>query len=117
MPRKKNVLPSYLLHKVRGREPQTRVRIDGRDYLLGRYGSEESRIKYGKLISQAAGGVSVDPLAKNHNDADSGLSVAELLLAFKRHADAYYSKDGKKTAEVDCFNSASGASNIATSST
>ena len=112
--RKKNVLPSYLLHKASG---QARVRINGREHLLGPYGSEERRIKYGKLNSQAAGGVSVDPLAKNHNDADSGLSVAELLLAFKRHADAYYSKDGKKTAEVDCFNSASGVSNIATSST
>ena len=103
MPRKKNVLPSYLLHKMSG---QARVRINGRDHLLGPFGSEESRVKYGKLISQAAGGLSVDPLAKNHNTADSGLSVAELLLAFKRHADGYYCKDGKKTAEVDCFKSA-----------
>ena len=103
MARKKNNVPSYLLHAQSG---QARVRINGREYLLGRFGSEESRVRYGKIISQAAGGLSVDPLGKNHNDADSGLSVAELLLAFKRHADAYYSKDGKKTAEVDCFKSA-----------
>ena len=106
MPRKKNVLPSYLLHRQSG---QARTRINGREYLLGHYGSEESRIKYGKLISQVAGGLCVDPLGKSHN-ADSGLSVAELLLAFKRHADTYYSKAGKKTAEVDCFNSARHAS-------
>ena len=101
MPRKKNVLPSYLLHQARGREPQARVRIEGRDYLLGRYGSEESRIRYGQIISQVAGGVSVDPLAKNRNEADSGLAVAELLLAFKLHCDSYY-----KTAERDVFNGA-----------
>ena len=109
MPRQKNAIPSYLLHKKSG---QARVRIDGRDYLLGPYGSEESRIKYGTLISQSVGGLSVDPLAnrgtvpRNESDSDSGLSVAELLLAFKRHADTYYAKDGKPTAEVDCLNSA-----------
>ncbi len=32
--------------------------------------------------------------------------MAELLLAFKRHADVYYVVDGQPTAEVDCFNSA-----------
>ena len=108
MPRQKNAIPSYLLHTKSG---QARVRINGRDHLLGPYGSEESRIKYGRLISQAAGGLSVDPLANRgtvprNAEADSGLSVAELLLAFKRHADGYYTKDGKPTAEVDCFNSA-----------
>ncbi len=134
MPRQKNAIPSYLLHKVSGRESQARVRINGRDHLLGPYGSEESRIKYGKLISQAAGGLSVDPLAaptrsnrgtvhetnsttglggstkrtRFHDlqQVEAGLSVAELLLAFKRHADAYYTKNGKKTAEIDCLNSA-----------
>ena len=45
MPRKKNVLPSYLLHKSSG---QARVRIDGRDHLR----SEESRGRYGQIISQ-----------------------------------------------------------------
>ena len=102
MARKKNNVPSYLLHAQSG---QARVRINGREYLLGRFGSEESRVRYGKLVSEACS-LSVDPLGKNHNDAESGLSVAELLLAFMRHAGSYYSKDGKKTAEVDCFNSA-----------
>ena len=111
MPRQKNAIPSYLLYKVAGREAQARVRIDGKDILLGPYGSEESCIKYGTLISQAAGGLSVDPLANRvtnrvTDSGDTGLLVAELLLAFKRHADVYYSKDGKKTAEVDCLNSA-----------
>ena len=96
MPRQKNAIPSYLIHKASG---QARVRINGRDHLLGRYGSEESRIKYGKLISQSAGGLSVDPLTTNTAD-DSGLSVAELLLAFNRHAETYY----QRKAESDAFN-------------
>ncbi len=113
MARKKNVLPSYLLHSSSG---QARVRIDGRDHLLGPFGSDESRIKYAALVAQVAGGLSVDPLGgggsnrgilpRNESESDPGPSVAELLLAFKRHADAYYTKNGKPTAEVDCFNSA-----------
>ena len=96
MARKRNVLPSYLLHKASG---QARVRINGRDHLLGPFGSEESRVKYGQLISQFAGGLSVDPLITKSCPADSGLSVAELLLAFKNHADSYH-----QTAERDAFN-------------
>ncbi len=114
MARKTNLIPSYLLHKKSG---QARVRINGREHLLGAYGSEESRVRFGKLISQVVGGLSVDPLAGSNrgmlhetnstkSPSDSGLSVAELLLAFMRHADAYYIKYGKKTDEVACFKSA-----------
>jgi hypothetical protein len=39
--RKPNVFPSYLLHKQSG---QARIRIGGKEFLLGEYGSEESRI-------------------------------------------------------------------------
>lgn len=119
MARKKNVLPSYLLHKASG---QARVRIDGRDFLLGPYGSDESRVRYGELVAKFVSGISVDPLANRGTgstkqaDADSGVSVAELLLAFKRHADSYYTKDGKQTAEVDCFNSASHVPTVLVSS-
>jgi len=109
MPRPRNALPTYLLHKKSG---QARVRWEGRDYLLGPYGSDESRIRYGELIAKFASGVPVDPAANRGANStkpvadDLGISVAELLLAFKRHAESYYSKDGKPTAEVDCFNSA-----------
>ena len=107
MARKPNVLPSYLLHAQSG---QARVRIDGRDFVLGPYGSDESRIRHAELVSQSAAGLSVDPLGNRgripRNAADTGPSLAELLLAFKRHADGYYVVDGKPTAEVDCFNSA-----------
>jgi hypothetical protein len=40
MARRKVFIHSYLLHKPTGR---TRVRINGQDFYLGPYGSEESR--------------------------------------------------------------------------
>ena len=60
MARKPNVFPSYLLHKPTG---QARVRIDGKDHYLGPYGSDESRIAYGKLIAQIGSGNPIDPIA------------------------------------------------------
>jgi hypothetical protein len=78
MARKANVLPSYLLHTQSG---QARVRISGRDYLLGLYGSESSRIAYGELIAKFAGGIPIDPIliatARRHF-ADNALAIAML---------------------------------------
>jgi hypothetical protein len=97
MARKPNVFPSYLLHKQSG---QARVRIDGKDFLLGEFGSEESRIRYGELIAKHAGGVQIDPFTKpkrgssSTNEPEAGLTINELVLAFMRHADAHYVKNG-----------------------
>lgn len=94
-------VPSYLLHKPTG---QARCRIDGHDFYLGQYGSEESRIKYGELVAKHAGGVPIDPLKPSKAEAeDTGLTVAELLNAFLKHCNKYYCKGGKPTAEVDCI--------------
>jgi len=109
MSRKPNVFPSYLLHKQSG---QARVRIHGKDYLLGEYGSEASRILYGQLIAKHAGGVQIDPvvdskrgrLPRNESD-DPGPSVGELCLVFLRHAETLYVKNGKQTSEVDILKS------------
>lgn len=99
LPKKK--LPSYLLHKPTG---QARVRINGRGYYLGPFGSDQSRVRYGETIAQTAGGVPIDPLAKT--GADDPASVAVLCLAFLDHAKQHYSKNGRTTAEYDCFKSA-----------
>ncbi|MEZ6033550.1 MAG: hypothetical protein R3C17_10690 [Planctomycetaceae bacterium] len=109
MARKANVFPSYLLHKQSG---QARVRINGRDILLGPYGSEESRIAYGQLIAKAAGAIPIDPVAsskrgripRNESD-DPGPSVGELCLVFLRHATGHYVKNGKETSEVSLIKS------------
>jgi integrase len=109
MARKPNVFPSYLLHKQSG---QARVRIGGKDYLLGEYGSEKSRIRYGELIAKHAGGIPIDPFAGSNRGSipqsqpDAGLTINELVLAFMRHADGHYVKNGKPTSEIHCLKSA-----------
>ena len=110
MPRKKNVLPSYLLHKMSG---QARVRLGGKEHLLGPFGSEQSRIRYGKLIAKFAAGIQVDPLADSNrgtfrgtdNDAP-GTSIAELIVAFLKHAEQHCVKKGEPTSEQHCIRSA-----------
>lgn len=101
MARKPNVFPSYLLHKQSG---QARVRIDGKDFLLGGFGSEESRIRYGELIAKHAGGVPIDPFTKPKRGR-AGLTINELVLAFMRHAHTHYVKNGKPASEIHCLKS------------
>ncbi len=109
MARKANVFPSYLLHRQSG---QARVRISGRDYLLGPYGSESSRIAYGELIAKFAGGIPIDPISDSkrgrlprNESNDPGPSVAELCLTFLHHATSHYVKNGNETSEVSVIKS------------
>ena len=109
MARKANLFPSYLLHQPTG---QARVRIAGRDHYLGEYGSEASRIAYGQLVANLAGGVQVDPFVNVKRgstttiEPEAGLTINELVLAFLRHADSHYVKNGKPTSEIHCLKSA-----------
>ena len=64
MPRQRNVIPAYLLHRPTG---NARVRIDGHDHYLGKYGSDESHRKYGELISRHCAGLPIDPHATPAN--------------------------------------------------
>jgi integrase len=105
MPRRPNPVPAYTLHKPSG---NARVRIDGRDFYLGAFGSEESRRKYGELLARHSAGPPatrpVDPLAPSGGD-DPGPSVAEVALAFTRHAEQHYRKRGRLTSEVAAYRS------------
>lgn len=106
MPRKKNVNPTYLLHT----SGQARVRIDGKDHLLGLYGSDDSRRRYGELVARLASGQTpVDPfrgtLPRNGTEADPGPTVNEIALSFMRHAELHYIKNGKPTSEIPCYRS------------
>ena len=111
MARPKQALPSYQLHKSTG---QARTYIDGHDYYLGEYGSDESRVRYGNLIARVASGQTpVDPMAMpkvgsttDKPEADPGPSVDELCISFWRHAEKHYVKNGKPTSEVHCYRSA-----------
>ena len=109
MARTKDLVPSYLLHRSSG---QARVRIDGHDFLLGPYASEESRVRYGQLIGRHSSGLTpIDPMAASNRgttstiEDDPGPSVAEIILAFRSHADRHSIKNGEPTSEVHCFRS------------
>ena len=77
MPRPKKWPPT-----VRTRKGRESVRIDGRDYSLGAAGSEEARAAYVRIISLVSAGT-----LRTHED---GLTVAEAVNAFRKHAERRY---------------------------
>lgn len=102
MPRPRNAVPQYLLHKPSGK---ARCRIDGRDYYLGEFGSEESRQAYAELIRKHFSGTLSAGFCPAPADA-CGVSIAELVLQYLRHAEGFYQKNGKPTSELDLIRSA-----------
>lgn len=75
-------LPSYRRHK----SGQARVTIAGRDFYLGEYGSPESKRAYNRIVAEF--------LASNRSKLfgvdESRISVAQLLVAYLKHAKGYY---------------------------
>jgi integrase len=83
MPKLRYSVPKYCRHKPSG---QARVYINGKDHLLGPYGSEESRQKYKRLISQ---------YLDRREDREAGLTVSQVCAHFWRHAKRRYGSKGK----------------------
>ena len=96
-------VPTYGHHKPTG---QARCYVNGKSFYLGKYGSEESRILYGEIVAKVVSGRIVDPFVTKSADPASGLTVNELVLAFMRHADGHYVKNGKPTSEIHCLRAA-----------
>jgi site-specific recombinase XerD len=87
--------PSYCHHKASG---QAVVRIDGKDYYLGKHDSPESRAEYDRLMSEWLGN---GRRLAAPTTADS-LTVAELLLSYWRWAEQNYrTADGNPSPELD----------------
>lgn len=107
MPRRPNPVPAYRLHKPSGQAVVTVRGPDGtrRDLYLGRFNSPESKAEYARLVAElqtapAAGQVAPGP-------APHRPTVNEVLLAFLKHADAYYRHpDGSPTKEPTSFREA-----------
>jgi integrase len=98
MPRT-NRPPSYRLHKARNLAVVT---LDGKDHYLGPYGSPESHEKYARLIAEwRAHRRHLLPTTAAGPSANPFLSVGELVLAYWRHVEGYYVKDGRPTSEQD----------------
>ena len=88
MSRRPDPVPKYLYHS----SGQARVRLRDssgrrRDYLLGPYGSPESQAEYERVLALVRIGRTpwTDSVAPG-----AGLTVAELLLRYKRFVESYY---------------------------
>jgi integrase len=77
---------------------QARVRINGRDFYLGPYGSAEAEEKYRRLIAEwlSTDRTPAPPTAPPQHS----LTINELVLAYWRHAEVWYRKGGKPTPEL-----------------
>lgn len=94
--------PSYRLHKGSG---QARVRLNGDEIYLGVFGSAESKQRYSVLVAEYLSGA-IHGKDGEVLKSNAGLTVTEIALAFLKHAQRYYVKNGSPTAEVDCIKSA-----------
>ncbi len=92
-------LPTYGHHKPTG---QARIYVNGKSVYLGKFGSEE--IRYGEIVGKLLSGQPIDPFASQQDPkAEAGLTVNELTLAYLRHAEVHYVKNGKQTSEIHCL--------------
>jgi len=82
--------PSFRNHKPSG---QAVVTLDGRDFYLGRFGTDASRGEYDRLIAEWLTNGRRLPASAYAEGGD--LSVNEMLLAYLGHVDAYYVKNSK----------------------
>lgn len=88
MPKLSNSVPKYRKHRGSG---QAVVTLGGRDYYLGPHNTKVSKHQYDRLIAEwLASGRS-----PSFGATESELSVAELLVAFLRHAKGYYGEAPK----------------------
>jgi integrase len=82
------------------------VRIDGRDFYLGKYGSPESWEKYHRLLAERyARGPGAAPRAGGSQAEPDCLTITELCVRYYRHAEGYYVKNGKHTTQLGLIKS------------
>lgn len=85
-------VPKLCKHRATG---QAVVRLNGKDFYLGRYGSAAAKAEYDRRITEwLANG-------RQLSNSEDGLSVSELILVYIRHAATYYGKAGASTSEYD----------------
>ncbi len=83
--------PTYQIHKRSGRAFTT---VDHRQIQLGEANSPESRAAFDRLLSEwyANGRRMPQEASRSPDAADGGTTVADVLLAFQAHAEAYYTR-------------------------
>jgi len=80
-------IPGYRHHKPTG---QAVVTLDGKDCYLGKHGSPKSHKKYAALLSEWQAKQTAAPV---------NVTVRQLTVLYRRHAEKHYFKNGKPTSE------------------
>ncbi len=88
-------IPSYRRHHT----GQAAVRLNGKDYYLGAYGTAASRQAYDRLINEYLANGRQVPAGED----DSVITVVDLIAAFWTHANGWYVKNGKPTDELAAY--------------
>jgi integrase len=98
MPRRPRI-PGYRRHS----SGQARVTLNGKDYLLGPYGSAESKEAYRGLIAEW-----IERPTQPQQEADDPepLSVNDVILAYWQYAAAYYGFDRGHRRDAYCLKDA-----------
>lgn len=87
-------LPKYRKHRASG---QAIVTLGGRDFYLGPHGTKSSKLEYDRLVAEWLGrGRVIQP-------DECGATVAQVIVAYVKHAKRYYRKSGKETREAGCI--------------
>jgi len=100
MPKQKHA-PKYRHYKPKNLGV---VRIQGRDFYLGRYDSPESWEKYHRLIAEHIATNGNHPV--QGQPSPKGLTVDSVLLRYWTYAESYYQRDGEATKELVCMRDA-----------
>lgn len=90
MPRLTISVPKYRLHRASG---QAVVTLNGRDFYLGKYNSQESKTAYNRLIAEWQMNGRQHPASRRSNS----LTIDELILAYLEHVNSYYVKNNQPT--------------------
>lgn len=98
MPKLKNKLPNYRLHKASG---QAVVTLNGRDVYLGRHNSPESQAEYKRAVQEWLANPTHRQLRSEVTPpVRSDLTINELFLGYWDFVKGYYRKNGGMTSEV-----------------
>ena len=93
MPRLTRSVPKYRKHKASG---QAIVTPEGNDFYLGTHGSQASLNEYDRLVGEWQSNGRRLP----SKQSEEVPTIAQLLIAYWRHAESYYVKDGEPTDEL-----------------
>ncbi len=83
MPKLTHSLPKYRRHRASGQAVTT---LGGKDFYLGPFGTKASKAEYDRLVAEYLASGRSTAFGK----ADESLTVVEVVMAYLKHAKAYY---------------------------